>query len=156
MQASRCFPENFGRFFRTILYGICGQLHLNISFHMKRKIKTRESLKRYCYPQTKLLRNSSIKTCNIIHFRSSCLQVFYEISVFKNFAKLTGKHLCWSLFWIKKIFQHSCFPVNFAKCLRRPILYIFSERLPLTFKTLKRNKAILLNCNSSFGNLFVH
>ena len=27
--------------------------------------------------------------------------VFYERSVFKNFAIFTGKHLCWSLFLIK-------------------------------------------------------
>ena len=45
----------------------------------------------------------------------------------------TGKHKCWSLFLnkvadlgpatlFKKIFQHRCFPVNIAKCLKAPIL----------------------------------
>ena len=28
--------------------------------------------------------------------KSSCLQMFYEIGVPKNFSKLTGKHLGWS------------------------------------------------------------
>ena len=46
----------------------------------------------------------------------------------KNFTKLTGKHLCWSLFLIKlqtwrpstvlkKRLQHRCFPVNITKSL---------------------------------------
>ena len=49
--------------------------------------------------------------------------------VFKNFAILTVKHPCWSLFLnkvtgleayiiIKKRLQHTCFPVNTAKFLR--------------------------------------
>ena len=33
-----------------------------------------------------------------LRFRSSCSQIFIEISVLKNFAIFTGKHLCWSLF----------------------------------------------------------
>ena len=32
--------------------------------------------------------------------RSSRLQMIYEIDVLKDFAVLTGKHLCWSLFLI--------------------------------------------------------
>ena len=32
-------------------------------------------------------------------YRSSRLQMLYKISVLKNFAKFTGKHLCWSLFF---------------------------------------------------------
>ena len=49
----------------------------------------------------------------------------------KNFAIFTGKHLCCSLFLIKrglqacnfieKRLQHRCFPVNIAKFLRTPI-----------------------------------
>ena len=30
--------------------------------------------------------------------RSSRLQMFFKIGVFKSFANFTGKHLCWSLF----------------------------------------------------------
>ena len=51
----------------------------------------------------------------------------YALSyVLKDFAIFTGKHLCWSLFFIevvglracnltKKSFQHRCFLVNIAK-----------------------------------------
>ena len=31
----------------------------------------------------------------------SRLQMFFKMGVFKNFANLTGKDLCWSLFLIK-------------------------------------------------------
>ena len=37
----------------------------------------------------------------------------------KNLAIFTGKHLCWRFVlinFIKKRLQHSCFPVNVAKC----------------------------------------
>ena len=55
----------------------------------------------------------------------------------KNFAISTGKHLCWNLFlinlqacnFIKKRFQHRCFPGNIAKFLRIPILTNIRERL---------------------------
>ena len=33
-----------------------------------------------------------------LHIRSSRPEGFCKRSVLKNFAKLTGKHLCWSLF----------------------------------------------------------
>ena len=57
-----------------------------------------------------------------------------EKGVYKNFAKLTGKHLCWSLFFnkvadlrpatlLKKRLEHSCFLVNFGKILRTPSFY---------------------------------
>ena len=47
-------------------------------------------------------------------------QKFYKINAFKNLAIFTGKHFCWRFFiinFIKKRFQHRCFPVNIAKCL---------------------------------------
>ena len=34
-------------------------------------------------------------------FRGSLLEVFYKTGAFKNFEKLTVKHLCWSLFFNK-------------------------------------------------------
>ena len=46
----------------------------------------------------------------------------------RNKVISTGKHLCWSLFWIKlkafriKRLQLRCFHVNIAKFLRTPIL----------------------------------
>ena len=46
-------------------------------------------------------RRSANNGCKTVHFRSSCLQVFNKIGVLKNFARFTGKHLCWSIFLIK-------------------------------------------------------
>ena len=51
--------------------------------------------------------------------------------VLRNFAKFTGKHLWQSLFFnkvagwglqLKKSLWHRCFPVNFARFLRKPFL----------------------------------
>ena len=60
--------------------------------------------------------------------RSSRSQMFFKIDFLKNVANLIGKHLCWSLFYkfvglkaynfIKKKFQHRCFPVKFTTYLR--------------------------------------
>ena len=60
-------------------------------------------------------------------------EVFCEKGVLRNFAKFTGKHLCQSLFLnkvvglrpaalLKKRLWHKCFPANFAKYLRTPLL----------------------------------
>ena len=50
------------------------------------------------------------------------LELFYEKSILRNFAKFSRKHLCHSLFFnktlLKKRLWHRCFPVNFAKFLR--------------------------------------
>ena len=72
-------------------------------------------------------------------------EVFCKKRCLKNFAKLTGKHLCQSLFFNKvagvtynfvekeTVAQvHTCFPVNFAKFLRTPFLQNTSGRLFLT------------------------
>ena len=46
--------------------------------------------------------------------------------VLRNFAKFTGKRLCQSLFFnkvgVEKRHLHRCFPVNFPKFLRTPLL----------------------------------
>ena len=76
--------------------------------------------------------NSRSCSCSGI-YRSSRLQMFFEICVLKNFTIFTGKHLCWSCFF-KKIFfgvtffnfikkrpRGSCFPVNTAQFLRTAI-----------------------------------
>ena len=36
-----------------------------------------------------------------LNFKSRRLQMFFKISVLKNFAIFTGKHLCWSYFLIE-------------------------------------------------------
>ena len=56
-------------------------------------------------------------------FRSPRSQMFLQIGVLKNFANLTGKHLCWSLFLIK--LQRRCL-VKSAKFLRT---LFFTEHL---------------------------
>ena len=62
-------------------------------------------------------------------------------AVLKNFAKFTGKHLCWSLLLIKlqnfwsaaslKKTPTPCFPVNIAKFLRKTFVKNICERLLL-------------------------
>ena len=58
--------------------------------------------------------------------------MFFKIIAFKNLENFIGKHLCWSLFFIKacsfikKRPQHSCFPMKFAKILRK---FFLTERL---------------------------
>ena len=70
------------------------------------------------------------------------LEMLCKKGVLKNFAKLTGKHLCMSLFFnkvasrrsatlLKKKLWHRCFPVDFAKFLRTPFVRNTSERLLL-------------------------
>ena len=63
-------------------------------------------------------------------------EVFYKKGVLKNFANFTGKQLCWNLFlnlktcnFIKKRFQHRCFPVKFVEFLSTPILKDICKRL---------------------------
>ena len=62
----------------------------------------------------------------------------------RNFEKLTGKHLCQSLFFnkvvclrpatlLKKRLWHMCLPVNFAKFLRTTFWQNTSGRLLLQF-----------------------
>ena len=103
-------------------------------------------------------------------FRSSCLERFYKkgvlekYSVLKNFTKFTGKHLCQSLFFnnvtgqgpptlLKKSLWHRCFPVNFAKFLRTPILQNISGGLfltvpvtPLIYCNTLHNHQIYIGC----------
>ena len=51
--------------------------------------------------------------------------MFFKIGILKNFTNFTGKHLCWSLFFIKlacnfikKRLQHRRFPVKSANFFR--------------------------------------
>ena len=66
-------------------------------------------------------------------FKSSHQRCSVRKGVLRNFAKLTGKHLCQSLFFnkaaglrpaalLKKRLWHRCFPVNFTKFLRTTFL----------------------------------
>ena len=67
--------------------------------------------------------------------RSSRPEVLFTKGALKDFAKLTGKRLCQSLFFnkvadlirpvtlLKMGLWHRCFPVDFAKFLRTPFFY---------------------------------
>ena len=70
------------------------------------------------------------KMMNLSKLRSSRPEVFCKKGALRNFAKLTGKHLCQSLFFnkvaglrpatlLKKRLWHRWFPVNFAKFLEQ-------------------------------------
>ena len=78
--------------------------------------------------------------------------------VLRNFAKLTGKHICQSIFLMKlqasrpatlskKRLWHRCFPVNFAKFLKTPfvtehlrwlLLWAYDKSNALTIRFVSR------------------
>ena len=79
---------------------------------------------------------------NFKHPEETTRAVLYKKGILKKFAKLTGKHLCQSLFFkkvkgvrpgtlLKNRLWHRCFPVNFAKFLRAPVLQNTYGRLLL-------------------------
>ena len=72
---------------------------------------------------------------NFVTHRSSRPEVFCKKDVLRNFTKFTGKHLCQSLFLLKKRLWYRCFPVNFAKFLRTPFFY----RTPLVVASVHRS-----------------
>ena len=68
-----------------------------------------------------------------VNTMSNHLEVFCQKGVFKNFSKLTEKHLCQTLFFNKiagwkfvtlliKRPQYRCFPVSFVNFLKTPSL----------------------------------
>ena len=72
--------------------------------------------------------------------RSSHPKVFCKKGVLRNFVKITIKSLCKSLFFnkvagirpptlLKKRPWHRCFPVNFTKCLRTPLVAVSKSKL---------------------------
>ena len=69
---------------------------------------------------------------------------FLKKVVIENFTKFIGKHLCQSLFFnevaglspatlLKQRRWHRCFPVNFVKFLRTPLLQNTSVATPVIF-----------------------
>ena len=58
----------------------------------------------------------------LLHFRSRRSQMFFKIGVPENFAIFTGKHLCWSLFLIKRdATQVFCY--EFCEILKNTFFY---------------------------------
>ena len=64
---------------------------------------------------------------------SSCSLVFFKTSVLKSLANFTGKHLCWSLFFKKRV-QHMCFPVKFANQRQRIPHYNINTKISCNTK----------------------
>ena len=73
-----------------------------------------------------ILERTKLKCIVFTNTRSRRLQMFFKIGTLKNFAVITRKHLCRSLFlnelqaWRPRKryrIQHRCFPVNNAKVL---------------------------------------
>ena len=94
--------------------------------------------------------NRSIQHINLLFTRSSHPDVFFKTGVLRNFAKLTEKHLCQSLYFnkvagprpatfLRQRFWRRCFPVNLAIFLRTPFLKNTSGGcFSLSFKTLNQ------------------
>ena len=80
-----------------------------------------------------MARAQKVVKCYFVLLRSSHRRCSVRKSVFRNFAKFTGKHLCQNLFFnkvlglrrktlLKKKNWRRCFPVNFETFLRTPFL----------------------------------
>ena len=115
----RNFPRNSSKFFRTFIllsyrpfswYGYFWNFSIQLFFSSEKKALV-----------------------DILTARSSHRSCSVKKGVLRKFAKFTGKHMCQGFFFnkvaslrpatlLKKIFWHSCFPVNFAKFLRTPFL----------------------------------
>ena len=116
---------------------------VNPKYLYLKKFKILKCLSYYGSFRKYLLRksNSKRKKNRKSHRRCSVKKV-----VLRNFAKITEKHLCQSLFFnkveglrsatlLKKRLWHRCFPVNFEKFLRTPFLQNTSRRLRLEEET---------------------
>ena len=118
---SGVFPWILQNFQEPILRNICKLLFLFQSIYKRLELKTRSWSETYLgLYQT--------------YIRSSDGRRSVKKGVFKSFAKFSGKHLCWSLFFTKVVglspetllkmrLQHRCFPVNFSKFSRPPFLH---------------------------------
>ena len=66
-------------------------------------------------------------------YRSSRSQMFFKIGALKDFANVTGKHLCWSLILIKlQAFSPSTLLKRGSQVFSSDICEIFIEHLSLT------------------------
>ena len=89
--------------------------------------------------EQRIVSTKNIKSSICIH--RSCHWRGFKNSVRKVYAIFTGKHLCWSLFFLKKAETPArCFPLNIAKILRTSTLKNICEQLLLYlfFLSLRR------------------
>ena len=133
---------NFVKFLRTSLVAASryGKVKWSRFFFLCWDCHNRENMKVSLISTIKLLKNRQSRDTAeaylgnsqmslMKHFcenvRSTHRRCSRKKGFLKNFANLTGRHLCWSHFLIKLQalrLQHRCFPVIFGKLLRIPIL----------------------------------
>ena len=72
----------------NVLMQPLNKMHMNYVLH--NKFRKKKKFRMIIFHDQKALS---------LNFKGSCLQMFFKIDVFKNFAMLTEKHLCWSYFF---------------------------------------------------------
>ena len=87
----------------------------------------------------------------------------YNESFLKNFLKITGKHLCQSLYLMKfqtssqqfteERLQHRCFPVNSTRILRTPFLLKLLEQLLLNSQAKQYERARNIKAAMSYTSI---
>ena len=89
--------------------------------------------------------------------RSSRSQMFFKISILKNFAMFTGKHLCWSLFLIK-LQAFRFFLVNIAELLRTTFFYRtppVAASADVLFYIIFSKRRCRIYCSFTLHNCFI-
>ena len=94
---------------------LCRKFSLNCKQHSKTR---KESLNEMSFNKILYTARIYLNLITSKAFRSSRLHMFYKKDVLEDFAKFTGKHLCWNLFLIK---LHTCIPMIFVNFSRTSI-----------------------------------
>ena len=141
----RCFPVNLAKFLRTaVLWNTSGWLLLaifnkqNIS-KLERERFNKTCFNNYCiYAITFWIYFQKTMDFRLLDMTSSYQRCSVKKKALQNFAKFTGKHLCWSFFFNKRErFWCRCFPVNFTKILKTALLQNTFRQLFLQYLLLE-------------------
>ena len=97
-----------------------------------------------------LSKTNSADLFTTVHIRNNRSLMYYKVGILKHFGKFVGKHLCLmeSLFnqnFIKKRLKHRCFPVKFAKSLRKAF---FKEHFRTTILKMSLRNTYFLYCRT--------
>ena len=118
------FHKNTGAIYKFYQKIVNKEAPIPVLTLVRKKCSNREFHLFYFLPHLENIFSSFFCLGATALLRSSRSQMFFKISVLKNFAIFTGEHLCWRLTpenactFIKKRLQHWCFPVNIVKFLR--------------------------------------
>ena len=134
-----CFPVKFTKFLRApFLANFCKRLRLGIP-----GLRQHSSAIQFIIPLRRNMSKFKLKFFGKPYFARS-FRIFSEFTQ-KSQKNLTILDMWFTVFpchhaklpeaanFIKKRFWHRCFPVNFAKFLRTPVLQNIFGRLPLNF-----------------------